>query len=271
MKILYWNVNGLRAVERKNCLQPLISELSPDIVGIQEIKAKPEQLNHLEINYPEYLVNWHSAIQPGYSGTGLLIKKNFLENNDFSIIKIEKGINSSQAFIDDTEGRCQTLFLSNSNTKLAILNIYFPNGGKSEAAWYGKLEFYREVLKYVNKLRSESFLVIWGGDVNCAHHEIDLALPKENEGQIGFHPQERQWLSNWIMQGWCDIFRSLYPKKIIYSWWHLVTRARERNIGWRIDYAFCDQKLLKKVESIDYLTNIYGSDHCPLFLSIDIS
>lgn len=269
MKLLYWNVNGLRAVEKKNCLRPLISATNPDIIGIQEIKAKPEQLDFVENVYPDYFCYWNSAQKPGYSGTGLLIKKEFCEINliNISTENINIGIPNSEQFNDDIEGRCQCFSFNIASQKYAVLNIYFPNGGKSEQAWLDKLKFYQAMLNYVNELRSQNKIVIWGGDVNCAHHEIDLARPKDNEGAIGFRPEERAWLSNWLDEGWVDIFRAIYPDKIIYSWWHLVTRARERNIGWRIDYAFTDKNNFKNINQIEYLNEIYGSDHCPLLLN----
>lgn len=271
MKILYWNVNGLRAVEKKNSLRPLISNTSPDIVGIQEIKAMPEQLVNIEKNYTDFNLYWNSAQKPGYSGTGFLVKKEFLENHRIKDenVNVVQGIINSDEFKSDDEGRCQCLNFSFENKKYAILNIYFPNGGKSEEAWFGKLRFYQAMLNYVNLLRGQGKNVIWGGDVNCAHHEIDLARPQENEGEIGFRKEEREWLSNWEAENWVDIFRKTYPDKVIYSWWHMVTRSRERNIGWRIDYAFCDKTLIPKINTIEYLNDVYGSDHCPLLLGID--
>jgi exodeoxyribonuclease-3 len=112
--------------------------------------------------------------------------------------------------------------------------------------------------------------VVFGGDVNCAHQEIDLARPKDNDGKIGFHPEERKRLTNYLDQGWFDIFRELHPQKEVYSWWHLLTKARERNVGWRIDYFFIDKALKKQVKKINYLNEQMGSDHCPVSLEIEL-
>ena len=152
----------------------------------------------------------------------------------------------------------------------SILNIYFPNGGKSPDAWKSKLVFYEEFLNYINKLTKEGRKVIWCGDINCAHNEIDLARPKNNDGKIGFHPKERAWIDKVISQDWVDVFRNLNPQKIIYSYWHLISRARSRNVGWRIDYFFIKKDLLDKVKKIEYDNDQQGSDHCPVILEIDI-
>ncbi|MDH3324657.1 MAG: exodeoxyribonuclease III, partial [Candidatus Peregrinibacteria bacterium] len=149
-----------------------------------------------------------------------------------------------------------------------IFSVYFPNGGKSDQAWQDKLKFYEDFLKHTNELRKNGKKVIWAGDVNCAHEAIDLARPKDNEGKIGFHPEERKRITNFIKNDWIDIFREKHPEKIVYSWWHVITRARERNVGWRIDYFFCDKNFLNKVKNIEYLTNQMGSDHCPVLLEI---
>ncbi len=168
----------------------------------------------------------------------------------------------------DTEGRISQLDFSQHNTEYSILNIYFPNGGKSPDAWEGKLVFYEKFLNYTNQLRKEGKEVIWAGDVNCAHQTIDLARPKDNEGKIGFHPAERAAITKYIDNNWIDIYRNQYPTEIVYSWWHVITRARDRNVGWRIDYFFCDKPFVPKIKNIEYLTNQMGSDHCPVLLEI---
>ncbi len=152
---------------------------------------------------------------------------------------------------------------------LNLFGIYFPNGGKSEVAWQGKLVFYSEFAKYMDSLRERGDSVIWWGDINCAHHAIDLARAKENDGKIGFHPLERAWLDGRVQDGWHDIWREQnLTQTDIYSWWDPVTRSRERNVGWRIDALWCDDSLLSKVKMIDYLTDQYGSDHCPMIIEI---
>ncbi|MDH3324904.1 MAG: exodeoxyribonuclease III, partial [Candidatus Peregrinibacteria bacterium] len=234
MKLISWNVNGIRAVERKGELEKLLTTYDPDIFLIQEIKSKPENLKAIEKKYGEkYEIFWHSAEKPGYAGTAIWTKKTS-NTPQFS---------TSMPEFADTEGRIAKVELDNK----IILSIYFPNGGKSDQAWLEKLTFYDDILKHTNELRKTGKEVIWAGDVNCAHEAIDLARPKDNEGKIGFHPEERKRITNFIKNNWLDIFREKHPEQIIYSWWHVITRARERNVGWRIDYFFCDKNSLGKV------------------------
>ena len=255
MKLISWNVNGIRAVERKGELENLINTYDPDVLLIQEIKSKPENLKPIEKKYGEkYDICWHSAEKPGYAGTAIWSKRE-IGNAVFS---------SSIPNFNDAEGRIAKVELDNK----IIFSVYFPNGGKSDQAWQDKLKFYEDFLKHTNELRKNGKKVIWAGDVNCAHEAIDLARPKDNEGKIGFHPEERKRITNFIKNDWIDIFREKHPEKIVYSWWHVITRARERNVGWRIDYFFCDKNFLNKVKNIEYLTNQMGSDHCPVLLEI---
>lgn len=272
MKLMFWNVNGIRAVHRKQKLAPVLDTVSPDIVGVQEIKATPNQLGELADDFPDYQLHWHSAEKPGYSGTGLFIKKSWLAMHDIppASLTIQVGMPQSAHYAHDSEGRVLAMLTTVNDRRIAILNIYFPNGGKSEQAWFDKLVFYDEFLSYINRLSKAGYWVLWGGDVNCAHQEIDLARPNENEGQIGFRPEERRWISGCLDHGWVDVFRHRHPQSVVYSWWHMLTKARERNIGWRIDYAFTQSRWLERVNTISYLTEVQGSDHCPLLLDINI-
>ena len=146
-----------------------------------------------------------------------------------------------------------------------MLSIYFPNGGKSEQAWEEKLVYYDRTLEYMNRLRESGKTVIVGGDVNVAHTEIDIARPKENDGKIGFHPRERAWVDRVVAARWADVWRNRNPGvRDIYSWWTMRAGARQRNIGWRIDYFFMDQQQTNRVLEVDYLADHPGSDHCPL-------
>ncbi len=259
MKIISWNVNGIRAVERKGELEKLLAAFDPDIFVIQETKAKVEQLTPFVKKYIDYEQFYHEAEKPGYAGTGVWVKKSsFGETVSF---------HSGMPDFEDTEGRVVRCDIA----EYSILGVYFPNGGKSSEAWDGKLVFYDLFLSYVNQLRSQGRKVIWGGDVNCAHEEIDLARPKENRESIGFLPEERAWVSRVVGEGWTDVFRSQYPEKVMYSWWHVISRARLRNVGWRIDYWFVDEALMGQVEEIEYLNDQMGSDHCPLLLKFGSS
>ncbi len=261
MKIISWNVNGIRAVERKGDLEVFLNTYKPDILLIQEIKAKPEQVGNLINKYNQYEQFYHNAEKPGYAGTAIWIKKTFChsELDSVSSLKFQKGMPD----FTDNEGRISRISFDN----FEILGVYFPNGGKSPEAWKGKLAFYEKFLTFVNQLRKEGKSIIFSGDVNCAHEEIDLARPKDNEGETGFHPDERAWLSKWITDGWIDVWRERNPEiRDVYSWWHVITRARLRNVGWRIDYFFVDEKFMPQVKEVQYLTEQMGSDHCPVLL-----
>lgn len=257
MILISWNVNGIRSVERKGDLSSFLSKYQPDIFLLQETKATPDKLSAELRDHPEYHQFYHSAEKPGYAGTGIWVKKSVCDAPQFS---------SGMPSFSDTEGRIARVDISPNKT---VLGIYFPNGGKSPEAWEEKLVFYDLFLEYVNELRHEGREVVWAGDINCAHEEIDLARPKDNKKSIGFLPEERTWVTRVIENGWKDVFRERYPEMVQYSWWHLLTGARARNVGWRIDYIFADRALLPQIQRIEYLSNQMGSDHCPVLLEID--
>ncbi len=263
MRIISWNVNGIRAVDRKGALSEFLEKYAPDIFLIQEIKAQEEQLAKLKFRekYDQYEQFYHPAEKPGYAGTAIWIKKDFFA--EFSP-KFQTGMPNFK----DTEGRISRISFTKDGKDFEILGVYFPNGGKSPEAWNGKLIFYEKFLDFVNQLREQGKEVIFAGDVNCAHHEIDLARPESNRNSIGFLPEERDWLTKWEENGWIDIFREKFPEKVVYSWWHVITRARARNVGWRIDYFFIDQKSREKIKNIEYLNDQMGSDHCPVILEV---
>ncbi len=254
LKIASWNVNGLRAVFKKGELNNFLREHDPDVLLLQETKAKAAQLPEELTDHDHYLQFYHSAVKAGYAGTAIWVKKESLENVEFL---------TGMPGYDDHEGRIAQLKLPG----LRIFGVYFPNGGKSEEAWQGKLAFYEIFLTYVNELRQSGESVIFAGDVNCCHQEIDIARPQENDGKIGFHPEERRRLSDWVENGWVDVWRQTSPEKAdVYSWWSFRAGARQRNIGWRIDYFFVDRDFFSEVTSIDYLSEQMGSDHCPIIM-----
>ncbi len=263
MRIISWNVNGLRAVERKGELKRLLKTYNPDILLLQEIKCQPEQIKNINKTYSTYEKFYNSAEKKGYSGTAIWVKKttkNITPSKEYPIL-FWKGMPE----FDDNEGRIVRIDFDN----FSVLGVYFPNGGKSSEAWADKLIFYEKFLNYINQLRKSGRKVIFAGDVNCAHQEIDLARPKDNDGKIGFHPKERAWLSKWIEDNWVDVWRKKFPQKTdVYSWWHVLTRARLRNVGWRLDYFFVDKVLFNSVKKIEYLNTQMGSDHCPVLLEI---
>lgn len=252
MKIISWNVNGIRAIEKKGFVDYLEKE-SPDILCIQETKAQLEQLSERLKNVKGYTIYTCCAEKKGYSGVMVYTKE--------KPISIATGFNGEKRF--DTEGR--TLVLEYS--KFILMNIYFPNGKMSEDRLQYKLEFYKEFLNFYKKQKKP---VIVCGDVNTAHNEIDLARPKENVDISGFLRIERDWLDTFEKEGLVDTFRYLHPQKVQYSWWSVRTGARKRNIGWRIDYFFITKDLLKDLKEAFIQDQIMGSDHCPLGIKIDI-
>jgi len=265
MKIISWNVNGLRAVERKEFLVAFLNVHSPDILLLQETKSKPEQVAFLEPLYPDYRKFYVSAEKPGYSGVSIWLKNEL--KSQFGNFEFIAGMLNDPV---SEEGRIARLDFTLNAEKFSVLGAYFPNGGKSDDAWQHKLKFYAAWLEYVNSIRDSGRKVIWTGDVNCAHNEIDLARPKDNDGVIGFHPKERACLDDWISNRWIDVWRTKNPDTTeVYSWWHMISRARLRNVGWRIDYFWIDAPLMKSVKNAEYLTEQMGSDHCPVVLEIN--
>jgi exodeoxyribonuclease III len=262
MKIITWNVNGIRAAERKGALQALVADESPDFLLLQETKAEREQLSDFLSDNEDYVQHYHSAQKKGYSGSSVWMRRETakkLSNIEFST-QIPGAPNAD-------EGRVSQLSFKRGKFQFDLLSIYFPNGGKSDEAWKEKLVFYDKTLAYMNAMREDGRIVIVGGDVNVAHNEIDIARPQENDGKVGFHPKERAWVDRLIDQGWSDVWRSRNPDaQEVYSWWTMRGGARGRNVGWRLDYFFMETNQLKRVTDIDYMPDQLGSDHCPLRL-----
>lgn len=254
MRIISWNVNGLRANVKKGGFEWFLNE-SPDIYCIQETKCHPEQLEEGIRNPPGYHAYFdHSKGRKGYSGVAV-----------FSKIKPEKvdyglGVESL-----DQEGRFLALFFK----EFVLINIYFPNGGGGPERLDFKLRYYDAFLNYIDKLVKKGHKIVFCGDINTAHSAIDLARPKENEKNTGFLPIERAWLDKVVSHGYVDAFRHIYPElKEKYTYWDMKTFARERNVGWRIDYFFVTKDLLKDLKKIEIFDNILGSDHCPVELTL---
>ncbi len=265
MNIITWNVNGIRAAERKKELQKLVDEREPDVLMLQETKSNPDQLSQYLKASPVYRQYYSSAEKAGYAGTGIWIRNSIADTlEDVSFSTDLPGNPNAD------EGRVCHLSFRRDGELWDLLSIYFPNGGKSEQAWQEKLVFYDRVHDYMNTLRSQGHLVLVGGDMNVAHNEIDLARPKENDGKIGFHPSERAWMDRLQDDGWADVWRARNAGVTgVYSWWHMISRARDRNVGWRIDYFLMDApEASRRVRSIDYLMDQMGSDHCPVAVEI---
>jgi exodeoxyribonuclease-3 len=256
MKLISWNVNGIRAVHKKGAFAELL-KLDADIYCIQETKSTPDQLSPELLSPPGYVAYFDSAKErKGYSGVAIYTK---VEPE-----KVHYGLGNDEY---DTEGRCLTLCFK----EYALVNCYFPNGGRDEDHFHYKLRYYEEFLKHVKKLEEEFGQVIFCGDLNVAHDEIDIARPKENAKSIGFLPVERAWVDRVQESGFVDTFRALHPETVKYSWWDMKTGSRDRNVGWRIDYFFVNQEIFPQVAKSDILTDFMGSDHAPVVLHIDMS
>ncbi len=232
--------------------------LQPDIFCLQEIKATAEQLPEEIAAPPGYHAYFDSPKEKkGYSGVALYSK--------IKPEKVEFVLGASGLPHLDIEGRLIVAHYAD----FVLLNVYFPNGGGGPVRLKYKLDFYDEFLKYIEKLRKQGKSIIFCGDINTAHEEIDLARSKENEENTGFLPEERAWLDEVVNAGYVDIYRQINPTKTgAYTYWDMKTAARERNVGWRIDYFFVSPDLLPQVKKIEIMSHIYGSDHCPISLEL---
>jgi exodeoxyribonuclease III len=254
MKIVSWNVNGIRAVYKKGAWD-YFKRVNADIFVIQETKAEAEQLPD-DLRNPDGYFSYfdHSKGRKGYSGVAI-----------FSKIKPNKIIDALGSPDHDKEGRFLAAFYEN----FVLINTYFPNGGGGPERLKYKLEFYDEFFKFIEKLKKEGKNVIFTGDINTAHTEIDLARPKENEKNTGFLPIERSWIDQLIENGWVDTFRNFHKDETgHYTYWDMKTFARERNVGWRIDYFFVNKEFLPNIKKSEIDPEVLGSDHCPIILEI---
>ena len=247
-------MNGLRAVANKGFLDWLHKE-KPDILCLQETKALPEQLD-LALREPEgYHAHWSNPEKKGYGGVATFTREQPL--------RVEKDF-SSQGLKFDVEGR----IILTEYPGLVLLNIYFPNGKKDDARLRYKMDFYETFLRFVESLGKKQLNIIVCGDFNTAHKEIDLARPKENEKVSGFLPIERAWMDKFVSRGHVDTFRQFHEEPGQYSWWDMKSRARERNVGWRIDYFFVTKNLVPSVTSAFIMPEVTGSDHCPVGMTL---
>lgn len=256
ISLLSWNVNGIRAAERKGFVE-WMEKGEYDIVAVQETKVShPDQLSE-RLKHPDgYESFWHSASEKkGYSGVAIYTKESPVEvTTDFGNSILSK------------EGR----IIEVEFPSFSLLNVYFPNGGSGEARLAYKLEFYREFLRHILDLRERGKNVVFCGDVNTAHTEDDLARPKENAGVSGFLPIEREWIDRVLERGFFDSFRLFHDGNGYYTWWDMKTRARDRNVGWRLDYFFVDESLRERVTDANIFPDILGSDHCPVGLTLSV-
>jgi exodeoxyribonuclease-3 len=253
MKIITWNVNGIRAVLNKNALAWAFDS-NADAICLQEVKAKPEQLSEhqkasLTLDYV-----WNPAQKLGYSGVTTFYKN----KPDF----VSMGMGKRKF---DVEGR----LITTGWADVRLLNIYFPSGSRGHERVDFKLEFYAELLKVCKRLHKNSEQLILCGDFNTAHNEIDLKNAKQNKNTSGFLPIEREWFQKYLDAGFVDVFRHLYPDKVQYTWWTNILNARARGIGWRLDYFLVSESLLPRVNDVIIHDSVMGSDHCPVELILD--
>jgi exodeoxyribonuclease-3 len=256
MRIVTWNVNGIRAALRKGALDWVQAE-SPEIVCLQEVRAQSEQIDGADLERLQSLYNhqtWYPANRAGYSGVATFT----------SIEPIETSLGLDAPAFDD-EGRVIISRLPG----FLLFNIYFPNGGRDHARVPFKLDFYAHLLDFCDRLHAQGEMIVLTGDFNTAHQEIDLRNPKSNENTTGFLPEERVWIDRYLEHGFVDAFRELYPDKVQYTWWTYRSNARARNVGWRLDYYLVSKPMMVHVKEVQIHDEVLGSDHCPVSLILN--
>ena len=250
MKIITWNVNGIRAVLGRQALDWAFKQ-QPNFLCLQEVKAREEQLNDEQRAQLQLPYVWNHAQRPGYSGVATFFKERPAE--------IVMGMGGEQF---DVEGRVIQTVMAGCR----LFNIYFPNGQRGQERVDYKLAFYAHLLSLCDELHKRGESIIITGDFNTSHMPIDLKNPKQNEKTSGFLPEEREWVQKFLDHGFVDTYRRLYPDKVQYTWWTYRLNARQRGIGWRLDYFLVSENLLPRVQDVIIHENVMGSDHCPVEL-----
>ncbi len=251
MKLISWNVNGFRSCLEKG-FESFFAEQDADIVCIQETKMQEGQAEFLPQGYVQY---WNSAEKKGYSGTAVFAKREPLS--------VSYGIGIPE---HDTEGRAITLEYEG----FYLLCVYTPNAQRELARLEYRMVWEDAIRAYIKRLDAEK-PVIYCGDLNVAHEEIDLKNPKTNHLSAGFSDAERAKFSELLGEGFTDTFRALYPERVLYSWWSYMYHAREKNAGWRIDYFVVSNRLMPQVKDSFILTDVMGSDHCPVGIELELA
>ncbi len=250
MKITTWNVNGIRAVLKKDALAWVEAE-QPDVLCLQEVKAFREQVPQADDFLAGYQGYWNSAERAGYSGVAVYSKDQPVE--------VSYGLGDDRF---DHEGRVIRVRYPD----FLLYNIYFPNGQRGHDRVTYKLDFYACLLEQCDQFHAAGERIIITGDFNTAHREIDLANPKSNQKTSGFLPEERVWIDYYLAHGFKDAYRERYPDKVEYTWWTFITNARARNVGWRLDYYLLSEQLMPQVADVIIHGDLTGSDHCPVSL-----
>ena len=252
LRLLSWNVNGLRAAQKKGFLEWFAQE-NPDILCLQETKASEDQLSSTLKNVPGYVCYFNSAERKGYSGVAIYTKEEPQEvTSSFSVDSFTQ------------EGRV----LAADYGDFVLFNVYFPNGKSNSERLKYKMDFYDDFLEFVEGIKGSGKNVVICGDVNTAHREIDLARPQANAKISGFLPEERAWIDKLLAHGYVDTLRVFNQEPEQYSYWDQITKARERNVGWRIDYFFVNEAFADRLKSAFILSDVMGSDHCPVGIEI---
>jgi exodeoxyribonuclease-3 len=258
IRLASWNVNGIRACT-KNGFFDWFSRENFDVVALQEVRASQDQIpvEVLEFESKGVAMHWFAATsKKGYSGVGILTR-----------LPVEAAFLGMGAEEFDVEGRVLTVVMP----QLTMVSAYFPNSQDKGRRIDYKVRFCERIHRFVEELRQEHKRpVVLAGDYNIAHEEIDLARPDDNHETAGFLPKEREWMDSFLKSGWVDTFRKLHPEEQRYSWWSARTRARERNIGWRIDYHCIAKKDEHLIVGADIQEKIMGSDHCPVTLDLNL-
>lgn len=253
LTVLSWNVNGMRAVV-KNGFMDWFKQAQPDVLCLQESRALPADLEDEVLRPAGYTSYFNPAEKKGYSGTAAYVREGLTVH--------AAGPAGIPRF--DAEGRIQVLELD----EFTILNGYWPNSQAERARLDYKLDYCKTITRLANKLVKEGRNVLLCGDMNIAHKAIDLARPKDNENNAGYYIEEREAMTRILKHGYADTFRHFHPEPGQYSWWSYRARAREKNIGWRIDYHLVNQAFLPRIQSAFILQDVMGSDHCPVGITI---
>lgn len=254
MKIITYNVNGIRAAITKGFIDWLKAE-DPDIICLQETKAVQSQVDVSLIENLGYHHNWCSAVKKGYSGVAT-----------FSKIKptnVEMGIGIPQY---DNEGRVLTTYFDG----FVLINSYFPSGSSGEDRHEFKMEYLRDMQTWIDGFKKDYPNIILVGDYNIVHTELDIHNPQRKDNPSGYRPEERQWMTDWLDSGFVDAYRMLHPENKEYSWWSYRAGSRGKNLGWRIDYISVANSLKNKIRSAGHISDAKHSDHCPVVLEIDL-
>ncbi len=261
MRLISWNINGIRAAIKKG-LWDKLSQINADVVCFQETKADADIMNQAGLIHPDWELYFHScSMKKGYSGVATLVKK----SANIHLESFSQGVGIEKF---DVEGRVIVAHLTQGDLKISLINAYYPQGGRDGRIPF-KIDFYEAMYDLANDMRQLGQMVVLCGDFNTTIGDIDLARPKENRNTTGCLPVERTAFDLFLQHGFIDTFRHFYPDTSDkYTYWDQITRARDRNVGWRIDYFLIDDKLLSRLTQADILDQIMGSDHCPVCIEL---